>query len=159
MPDRIIKVYGHTSGATATFTFNGIEVFNGNIASTGSSSELKEMFTFNISTDVDGYVPGVLNVTTGTVCMSVLSANYSSPIHPEVTDDNGNIIVAMTADDLPTTFNFMSNASNLSSINCVIDDEAQPIPHDTSLPGSFHYNIAEGSVFTADWAIDPAILS
>jgi hypothetical protein len=160
MPTRTIKVCGHTTGATATFTFNGIEVFNGTVASAGTDTEAEPLFTFDISTDINGYIPGILSVSSGTMCVSVMQSNYSTWISDGV-----------DASEMVDTYNWMNSASNTSTINRVINGYEQPdaignfslndreVSAD-SLPGAFPAIVTAGDVnYTADWAIDEAITS
>jgi len=163
MSDRTIKVYGYTGeeGATFTYSFNGTEVFNGSIDATGSSEERESLFEFTISTDVSGNnIPSTLSVTSGTICIVMLSANYSSEISTEQTLEDGTVLPAVTVEDLPNLYNFMDNGLNTSSSNWVLDGETvDSVPNDTAFAGAFHNVINANQTFTADWVIDSAITS
>jgi len=159
MPSRTIKVFGHSSGATITFNFNGVEVFNGNITAGGAPDTLVELFTFDISTDVVGSVTSTTTVSAGEVTLVMISANYSTEVTTETTDDEGNVFPAVTGVDLPTNFNWMSDANNLSSTNRTTDGVVAPAVDGASPVGALHNPISAGEVFTADWTINTAIIS
>jgi len=157
MTTRTIKVYGHTDTATCAFTFNGIEVFNGTLSNVGSDSELAELFSFDIDSGVSGNVAGELTVSSGSVCVVMLSANYSMETATAYTDDEGTEHEAILASDLVDNYNWMGSASNTACVNRIIAGEAMPAPEDGDLPGAFHNIVSADETFSADWVIDTAI--
>ena len=152
MPTRIIKVYGYSTGANLSFTFNGIEVFNGTIASTGDENNLQELFTFDLDTTVNGNVPGIVRVTEGFVCPVYMKANNMIKVHDGFTDSDGVVVEAVTVQESADIFVNMSSSSNVSTVNRIINGVEQIT--DMELPGAMHNPVNAGENFVADWAIN-----
>jgi len=154
MANRTVKFMGYSSTPSVgvSFTFNGAEVFNGDVSSNG---ELDSLFTFEVDQTLSGAVSGTVSVTGGDLTVVGLSANYS--MHPvdASTDDEGKTYPAVTSDDVVNIYEMFDAGANTSKSNISIDGVAYDKGDiDSSDTGSWHIELSDGNSMECDYTVE-----
>jgi len=138
MTSRVANVIGYTSGANAVFTFNGYEVFNGTVSSTGDPDNVSELFEFTIDETINGIVPVKLVVTGGTLTITTLSTDHILPDNPTFTEH---------------LFSGAGSAKTNVILNGILLPDSGTVEEFADLEGATHVTLEDGDVMTADFNI------
>jgi len=157
MATRKIRFVGYNDEpTTATFDFNGTQVFSGTIPVTGTESAPGTLFEFDIDQALSGDIASNLTVSSGGITFVTLSANHSTRVMPAVILDGiGGVkedMPANTADDVTNTFTWFNDGFGHGAVktNVQIDDVSYDRSDVSGDAGAGHINVISGSSMTCN---------
>jgi len=149
MPSRTFWLEGSETGADITVTFNGTQVHNGAI----TSEESGVLCEFTADTTITGEIAVTVTVNSGSCTVGAIQANYVVKENAEYTTTDGDVIPAITADDVINTMGYMNNAAGNTVSNVQINDET-PDFGGTADTGFVPMPLESGDVLSCNYTID-----
>lgn len=149
MANKTLKFYGngydHTGNAAVIVTFNGNTVYTGEIHTLDldlflpAPDEQQEIFSFEVDESTYGTFPMTIEVTAGEFVVSAFSKSSGAGNPPNPAQD----------------YNLTDLLFNDNRTNVTIDGVAQSKgPMGDILTGPWYYEIANGSILSADVLIE-----